>query len=228
MFLTLTNGPRPHGQDFERGCYESLLIVLDTLESCLSNQPKDITRFDEAMNVKLLLREICQFLDVPHDNPNVLQLKNLASKVLFALSLNFFNAVFSRISARLQELSACNEENPDYSDIELIQHINVDVFRLTKLLSEAIKKLLLLKKSAHVVLMASLEKAIWNWMDTYPQEFADVQKNPNEELAKCCDSLFDILDSFAESNKKGRPTVWPLQIMLLILSPEPKIDYFCH
>lgn len=40
---------------------------------------------------------------------------------------------------------------------------------------EAIKKLLCLKKSAHVVLMASLEKAIWNWMDTYPHEFADVQ-----------------------------------------------------
>ncbi|XP_054264930.1 neurofibromin isoform X3 [Macrosteles quadrilineatus] len=220
MFLALTNGPRTHSQDFERGCYESLLIVLDTLESCLSNQPKDNTRFDETMNVKLLLREICQFLDVPHDNPNVLQLKNLASKVLFALSLNFFIAVFNRISARLQALSNCNEENPDYSDIELIQHINVDVVRLIRLLNEAIKKLLLLKKSAHVVLMASLEKAIWNWMDTYPHEFADVQKNPNEELAKCCDSLFDILDTFAESNKKGRQTVWPLQIMLLILSPK--------
>lgn len=37
------------------------------------------------------------------------------------------------------------------------------------------KKLLLLKKSAHMVLMTSLEKAIWNWMDTYPNEFADVQ-----------------------------------------------------
>jgi len=46
----------------ERNCYESLLIVLDTLEKCLSNQPKDTARFDEAMNVKLLLREICQFI----------------------------------------------------------------------------------------------------------------------------------------------------------------------
>lgn len=26
-----------------------------------------------------------------------------------------------------------------------------------------------------MVLMTSLEKAIWNWMDTYPHEFADVQ-----------------------------------------------------
>ncbi|XP_023719668.1 neurofibromin isoform X2 [Cryptotermes secundus] len=219
MFLSVVSGPRPHGPDMERNCYESLLIVLDTLEKCLSNQPKDAARFDEAMNVKLLLREICQFIDVPNDNPTVLQLKNLASRVLFALSLNFFNAVFNRISGRLQELSACNEENPDCSDIELIQHINVDVDRLIRLLNESIQKFRLLKKSAHLVLITSLEKAIWNWMDTYPHEFADLQKRHNEELAKCCEGLFDILDSFAD-NKKGRAAVWPLQMMLLILSPK--------
>ncbi|XP_023718196.1 neurofibromin isoform X5 [Cryptotermes secundus] len=219
LFLSVVSGPRPHGPDMELNCYESLLIVLDTLEKCLSNQPKDTARYDEAMNVKLLLREICQFIDVPNDNPTVLQLKNLASKVLFALSLNFFNAVFNRISGRLQELSACNEENPDYSDIELIQHINVDVDRLIRLLNESIQKFRLLKKSAQLVLMTSLEKAIWNWMDTYPNEFADLQKKHNEELAKCCEGLFDILDSFAD-NKKGRAAVWPLQIMLLVLSPK--------
>jgi len=62
QFLSVVSGPRPHGPDMERNCYESLLIVLDTLEKCLSNQPKDTARFDEAMNVKLLLREICQFI----------------------------------------------------------------------------------------------------------------------------------------------------------------------
>lgn len=35
----------------------------------------------------------------------------------------------------MQELSSSNEENPDLIDIELIQHINLDVTRLTKLLS---------------------------------------------------------------------------------------------
>lgn len=75
-------------------------------------------------------------LDVQSENnPNAASLKALASKVLFALSQNHFSAVFNRISARLQELSACSEENPDYSDIELIQHIDLDVNRLTKLLS---------------------------------------------------------------------------------------------
>ncbi|XP_046654760.1 neurofibromin-like isoform X1 [Daphnia pulicaria] len=146
--LQRVNESRTHGPDYEKNYYESLLIVLDTLEKCLSGQPKDTTRFDEAMNVKLLLREICQFIgkqtlkykifnnnqvltidaDLPNENPMVNQLTALASKYLFALSLNNFNAVFSRISSRLQELSSSNEENPDLSDIELIQYINASHF----------------------------------------------------------------------------------------------------
>lgn len=82
-----------------------------------------------------LLLALVLFSDMSNDNPNVHAIKLLASKVLFALSVNFFNVVFSRISSKLQELASCPDENPDYSDIELIQHINVDVTRLTRLLS---------------------------------------------------------------------------------------------
>lgn len=70
-----------------------------------------------------------------NDNPSSHAIKTLASKVLFALSINFFNVVFNRISSKLQELASCPDENPDYSDIELIQHINVDVSRLIRLLA---------------------------------------------------------------------------------------------
>ena len=44
--------------------------------------------------------DVLQFLNLPSENQLVVQLKHLASKVLFALSLNNFTAVFSRISAR--------------------------------------------------------------------------------------------------------------------------------
>ncbi|XP_075746616.1 neurofibromin isoform X3 [Rhipicephalus microplus] len=203
--------------EFEKNFYESQLIVLDTLEKCLSRQPKETTRYDETMNVKALLRELCQFIDMP-DSPMVVPLKNLASKVLFALSLNNFNAVFNRISGRLHELSNANEETTDFSDIELIQHINVDVTRLIKLLNEINSKFRSLRKNAHLCLMSSLEKAIWNWMDTYPHEFMELQNKPNDELADACDRMFDVLDSFAENNKR-RAQAWPLQIMLLVLCP---------
>ena len=202
--------------NIERDYHESLLIVLDTLEKCLSHQaahhrgqiaaaavgsrkpqpstpassePQVKQNYDEIMNVKLLLKEICLFIDMQpslgasasvssacdslvlscSSNYNmVTQIRALASKVLFALSVNNFGAVFSRISGRLQELSVSNEENPDnHTDIELIQHIDVNIGRLVKLLTEAISKFKSLKNNARLPLMASLEKAIWNWMDNY-------------------------------------------------------------
>lgn len=87
-----------------------------------------------------------------------------------------------------------------------------------KYIAETNAKFRLLKKSAQMVLVVSLDKAIWNWIDTYPEEFAVLQKNPNEELSKNCEVLFDILDGFAD-NKKSKAAVWPLQIILLLLSP---------
>ena len=45
------------------------------------------------------------------------------------------------------------------------------------------------------------------------------QKVPDEELADSCEKLFDLLDYFTESNTKKKAAAWPLQMMLLILSP---------
>ncbi|XP_022666414.1 neurofibromin-like isoform X2 [Varroa destructor] len=199
-------------------------LVISSLTKILQSteQPRDSERsYDEAMNVKALLRELCQFMDMP-DSPMVTPLKSLASKVLFALSQNNFNTVFSRISAKLSELSTTAEETTDFSDIELVQHINLDIARLIKLLQDSTVKMKALRKNAHICLMNSLEKAIWNWLDTYPNEFADLQKNPNEELIEIADKLFDQLEVFAESNKR-KAQAWPLQIMLLLLIP-PAIE----
>jgi len=55
------NNQRPF-QPKDQDRQESIIIVLDTLEKCLANTPKDTTKFEEAMNVKLLLREIGQFI----------------------------------------------------------------------------------------------------------------------------------------------------------------------
>ena len=52
--LQRINELRPTHTEFERDYYESLLIVLDTLEKCLSSQAVQV-KYDEAMNVKLLL-----------------------------------------------------------------------------------------------------------------------------------------------------------------------------
>ena len=56
--LHSVDGMRIHGTEAERNYHESQLIILDTLEKVLNSQPKDTSRLDEAMYVKLLLPQI--------------------------------------------------------------------------------------------------------------------------------------------------------------------------
>ncbi|XP_030632149.1 neurofibromin isoform X1 [Chanos chanos] len=218
--LKNVNIMRIFGEAAEKNLYLSQLIILDTLEKCLAGQPKDCLRLDEATLVKQLLPEICHFIHTYREgHPHAAELRASASGVLFSLSCNNFNAVFSRISTRLQELTVCVEDTVDVHDIELIQYINVDCSKLKRLLQETVFKFKALKKPAQLAVINSLEKAFWNWVENYPDEFTMLYQRPQTDMADCAEKLFDLVDSFAESAKR-KAAVWPLQIILLILCPE--------
>ncbi|XP_063809731.1 neurofibromin isoform X9 [Pseudophryne corroboree] len=218
--LKNVNNMRIFGEAAEKNLYLSQLIILDTLEKCLAGQPKDCMRLDETMLVKQLLPEICHFIHTHREgNQHAAELRISASGVLFSLSCNNFNAVFSRISTRLQELTVCSEDNADVHDIDLIQYINVDCAKLKRLLQETVFKFKSLKKVAQLAVINSLEKAFWNWVENYPDEFTKLYQRPQSDMADCAEKLFDLVDSFAESNKR-KVAVWPLQIILLVLCPE--------
>ncbi|KAJ7420199.1 hypothetical protein BTVI_22499 [Pitangus sulphuratus] len=177
-------------------------------------------RLDETMLVKQLLPEICHFIHTYREgNQHAAELRSSASGVLFSLSCNNFNAVFSRISTRLQELTVCSEDNADVHDIELLQYISVDCSKLKRLLQETVFKFKALKKVAQLAVINSLEKAFWNWVENYPDEFTKLYQTPQTDMADCAEKLFDLVDGFAESTKR-KAAVWPLQIILLVLCPE--------
>uniref|UniRef100_A0A3Q0RVP7 Neurofibromin 1 n=1 Tax=Amphilophus citrinellus TaxID=61819 RepID=A0A3Q0RVP7_AMPCI len=137
--LKNVNNMRIFGEASEKNLYLSQLIILDTLKKCLAGQSKDCLRLDETMLVKQLLPEICHFIHTyreGHQHQHAAELRASASAVLFSLSSNNFNAVFSRISTRLQELTVCSEDNVDVHDIELMQYINVDCSKLKRLLQD--------------------------------------------------------------------------------------------
>ncbi|KAK0135823.1 Neurofibromin [Merluccius polli] len=218
--LKTVNNMRIFGEAAEKNLYLSQLIILDTLEKCLAGQSKDCLRLDEAMLVKQLLPEICHFIHTYRDgHQHATELRASASGVLFSLSCNNFNAVFSRISTRLQELTVCSEDTVDVHDIELMQYINVDCSKLKRLLQETVLKFKALKKPAQLAVINSLEKAFWNWVENYPDEFTMLYQRPQADMAEAAEKLFDLVDSFAESAKR-KAAVWPLQIILLILCPE--------
>ncbi|XP_062328216.1 neurofibromin isoform X4 [Osmerus eperlanus] len=218
--LKNVNNMRIFGETAEKNLYLSQLIILDTLEKCLAGQSKDCLRLDEAMLVKQLLPEICHFIHTYREgHQHATELRNSASGVLFSLSCNHFNAVFSRISTRLQELTVCSEDTVDVHDIELMQYINVDCSKLKRLLQETVLKFKALKKPAQLAVINSLEKAFWNWVENYPDEFTRLYQRPQTDMADAAEKLFDLVDSFAESAKR-KAAVWPLQIILLVLCPE--------
>nr|XP_049581580.1 neurofibromin isoform X8 [Syngnathus scovelli] len=218
--LKNVNNMRIFGEASEKNLYLSQLIILDTLEKCLAGQSKDSLRLDETMLVKQLLPEICHFIHTYREgHQHAAELRASASAVLFSLSCNNFNAVFSRISTRLQELTVCLEDNVDVHDIELMQYINVDCSKLKRLLQETVLKFKTLKKPAQLAVINSLEKAFWNWVENYPDEFTMLYQRPQADMAEAAEKLFDLVDSFAESAKR-KAAVWPLQIILLILCPE--------
>ncbi|KAM4566312.1 neurofibromin isoform 5-T6 [Odontesthes bonariensis] len=218
--LKNVNNMRIFGEASEKNLYLSQLIILDTLEKCLAGQSKDCLRLDETMLVKQLLPEICHFIHTYREgHQHAAELRASASAVLFSLSCNNFNAVFSRISTRLQELTVCSEDNVDVHDIELMQYINVDCSKLKRLLQETVLKFRALKKPAQLAVINSLEKAFWNWVENYPDEFTMLYQRPQTDMAEAAEKLFDQVDSFAESAKR-KAAVWPLQIILLILCPE--------
>uniref|UniRef100_A0AAQ5ZUP7 Neurofibromin 1b n=1 Tax=Amphiprion ocellaris TaxID=80972 RepID=A0AAQ5ZUP7_AMPOC len=218
--LKNVNNMRIFGEASEKNLYLSQLIILDTLEKCLAGQSKDCLRLDETMLVKQLLPEICHFIHTYREgHQHATELRASASAVLFSLSCNNFNAVFSRISTRLQELTVCSEDNVDVHDIELMQYISVDCSKLKRLLQETVLKFRALKKPAQLSVINSLEKAFWNWVENYPDEFTMLYQRPQADMAEAAEKLFDLVDSFAESAKR-KAAVWPLQIILLILCPE--------
>ncbi|KAG2458844.1 NF1 protein, partial [Polypterus senegalus] len=125
----------------------------------------------------------------------------------------------SHLRDRMQELTMCSEDTVDIHDIELIQYINVDCSKLKRILQDTALKFKALKKTVQLNLINSLEKAFWNWVENYPDEFTMLYQRPQSDMADCAEKLFDLVDSFAESAKR-KAAVWPLQIILLILCPE--------
>lgn len=197
---------------------QSNRITLVTMAKCFEQNPNRCASLpDEELN-KRLLPAICQLITQSNGFPLEAEQKALAGKILSHISVHHFSALFNRIAIRLHVL-ANTEDNSDTGDIELIRHLHVNVSSLKILLQESIQVFKSLKKNGQLALVSGLEKAIWNWVENTPDEFAQLQRIPSPELSEYAEKLFDLVDNFAESSKR-KAAVWPLQIMLLILCPD--------
>jgi len=108
--------------------------------------------------------------------------------------------------------------NNDLTELRLLEWLCLNRNRLYALFKEFIICFKSLKKSAQFVSAILLRKAIWNWIDIHPMEFGNLWKEP-VKIDAGPEKLFDVIATLADNNKK-KSLFWPLQTMLLIISPE--------
>lgn len=138
--------------------------------------------------------------------------------------LNFLSAlepelVVSKITSIIQtgpDMKDGDETNNQYL---MIENLNLNLKNLSDLLSKVCQAMpaYLKKPNRQLILAKVLRSAIWNWIDNYPSEFAEVvQKDANIEGS---DLLFDHINDWSEKGKQKPQLFWPIQTMLLILCP---------
>jgi hypothetical protein len=69
-----------------------------------------------------------------------------------------------------------------------------------------------------------MRTAIWRWIETKPHQFAKICASDNRSLAGS-EVLFDLCTGAAESSRK-KAILWPLQTILLTLSPDILLQAF--
>jgi len=123
------------------------------------------------------------------------------------------------INAPNQNASQGSEANStDLSELRLLEWLCLNRNRLFALFKEFIICFKSLKKSAQFVSAILLRRAIWNWIVIHPLEFGNLWKEP-VKIDAGPEKLFDVIANLADNNKK-KSLFWPLQTMLLIISPE--------
>ncbi|KAI8390971.1 uncharacterized protein BYT42DRAFT_508674 [Radiomyces spectabilis] len=148
----------------------------------------------------------------------IVDIYKAASRVVFYVSASNWPITFAKIHTRILYLSSTMDENPETSDMRLLECCALNAKRLSMILSDLCSTFLHLKKSAQLVIAVILRKAIWGWIETYPSEFLQLCHS-QKRLDGGPEVFFDMCNSLADTTRK-KAILWPLQILLLILCPD--------
>jgi hypothetical protein len=81
-----------------------------------------------------------------------------------------------------------------------------------------------MKQQGKLLYSKMIRRAIWRWIETYPHEYEQVCGSDNRLLGGS-EILFDMCSSSADTAKK-KAIMWPLQTILLSLSPDLLLQAF--
>ncbi|KAI5118442.1 hypothetical protein M0805_000576 [Coniferiporia weirii] len=141
-----------------------------------------------------------------------------AGNIVYLLSAANWSVVLNKIRGKIHSLSrTAPEEFQDYTDLQLMQHCAMDRTRLTLILQELSSLLVNMKPEAQCAVAIYLRRAIWNWIETFPGEFAESSTGVRR-LDGAPERVFDLFVQI--KNEQNRKVIWPTLTALLLLSHE--------
>ncbi|ORY52851.1 hypothetical protein BCR33DRAFT_845142 [Rhizoclosmatium globosum] len=166
-----------------------------------------------------------------------LELQKEAGKIIFYLSASNWSLVLSKIRARLYtctssvSMEAASDSGLvapgssagiiafDVAELRFMEFLNLDLQRLPSLLIELNQCFKFLPKRVQYLTAIGIRKSIWNWIETHPHEFIDVQFN-QRRVDGSPEVFFLTLNSLNDVTSRRRNLFWPTQMMLLALNPD--------
>ncbi|KAI8647143.1 hypothetical protein BD408DRAFT_358792 [Parasitella parasitica] len=145
-----------------------------------------------------------------------------ASRVVAYVSSSNWSSTFAKIKNRISYLTTTQEENPEVTDVMLLECASLNCKRLSMVLTELCSSALHLRKAAQLFIAVMLRRAIWNWIENYTAEFTLLCHNQTR-IDGSPEILFDIFNSLADTTKR-KAIFWPVQTMLLVLCPDIMIS----
>jgi neurofibromin 1 len=139
------------------------------------------------------------------------------SKICFFVSASNWTIVLGKIKNRIAYWSG-PEEFPDRSETRLLEFCSLNRHRLSSIIRELSAQFVHLKRAAQSDIALALRRSIWNWIETYPNEYASLVQS-NGRLEGAPDVLFDVAHGLSENGKK-RSYTWPMMSMLLAVCPD--------
>ncbi|KAI8363872.1 hypothetical protein EDC96DRAFT_558843 [Choanephora cucurbitarum] len=147
------------------------------------------------------------------------------SKVLYYISASNWEACYAKIKnaiISLDSINASSEEIP--SEIRMLGSSCLTRDRLFAIFTELSPYYLHMRHEGKLLFSKMIRRAIWKWIEELPMEYAEVCAGVGRSLSGS-EVLFDMCNSTADNPRK-RAILWPLQTILLSLSPELLMQAF--
>ncbi|KAH7098759.1 hypothetical protein BKA62DRAFT_711739 [Auriculariales sp. MPI-PUGE-AT-0066] len=207
--------------DFLHMTNDTSFHSLEVLEIINPDTRRIMTQNELLFGTSELVIEPTVATIIPYDNSLNRLILKYASRVIFHVSASNWSTVYHRVRKGIhQHANSSNSGGDDlheYSDLWLIAFCAFDRVRLVQVLQELASLLVNMRIKAQIEIAQALRRAMWNWINVFPSEFADASVNPRK-LDGAAERLYDVMQQLADADR--RLAFWPCLTLLMCTSPE--------